>query len=169
MVAALGRAEPAHLERWIRAVEGATPEPIEGLATLTKGTTEGPLLGGNLALLAALTGTPHAPPLEGAVLFLEDVGEAPYRVDRMLTTLREAGWLALVAGVALGGFTGCAPRDDGRGVDEVLADRLGDLGVPVVAGVGAGHVRDNLELPLGAPVRLDASRGTLAFLGSAAV
>ncbi len=164
MVGARGRAEPAPVERWIAAVEGALPEPLEALGALADGRAEGPLLGGNLAILAALCGTPHAPPLQGGVLFIEDVGEAPYRVDRMLTSLREAGWLPSVAGIAVGRFTGCAPREDGHTLEEVLADRLGDLGVPVLTGVGAGHVDDNLELPLGAPVRLDASRGTLTFL-----
>ena len=164
MVCALGRAEEGELERWSAIVEGARHPPLEGLAPITGGAAEGPLLGGNLALLAALAGTPHAPPIDGAILFLEDVGEAPYRVDRMLTTLREAGWLARVAAIALGGFTSCHPRDDGATVEEVLADRLGDLGVPVVTGVPAGHGRENLALPFGAPVRLDASEGTLAFL-----
>ncbi len=169
MVAALGRAAPPLVERWIAAVEGARPDPIEGLASISKGAAEGPILGGNLALLAALVGTPHAPPLDGAVLFLEDVGEAPYRVDRMLTTLRDAGWLERVAGVVLGRFTGCGPREDGRTVEEVVADRLGNLGVPVASGIEAGHVDDNLELPFGAAVHLDATRGVLRFLESAAV
>ena len=164
MVCALGRAEAPEVERWIATVEGAPHPPLGGLACVASGAAEGPLLGGNLALLAALAGTPHAPPIDGAILFLEDVGEAPYRVDRMLTTLREAGWLARVAAIALGGFTSCNPRDDGVTVEEVLADRLGDLGVPVVSGVPAGHGRENLALPLGAPVRLDATEGTLAFL-----
>src|SRR5690606_28050535 len=150
-------------------VEGAPPEAIEGLRPLVGGVAEGPLLGGNLAVLAALGGTPHAPPIDGAILFLEDVGEAPYRVDRMLTTLREAGWLARVAGVVLGSFTACTPRDDGVTVDEVLAERLSDLCVPVVAGLEAGHRRNNLELPLGASVRIDASAGALVFLEPAVV
>ncbi len=164
MVCALGRAEPAQVERWMAVAEGGAIEPFRALEPLAPGVAEGPLVGGNLAVLAAVAGTAHAPPLEGAILFLEDVGEAPYRVDRMLTTLRDAGWLARVAGVALGTFTGCHARDDGRTVDEVLADRLGDLGVPVVRGIGAGHVPDNLELPLGARARLDADRGALDLL-----
>ena len=164
MVAALGRAPGELLGRWIAAVEGVAPPPLSDLTPLAGGAAEGPLVGGNLAVLAALVGTPYAPPLDGAVLFLEDVGERPYRVDRMLTTLRHAGWLARVRGVVLGAFTDSAPGPDGTDVDAVLADRLGDLGVPVGAGLPAGHVDDHLELPLGAPVRLDADAGTLTFL-----
>lgn len=169
MVCALGRAEPEQVARWTAVAEGAALEPMAGLEALAPGVAQGPLLGGNLAVLAALAGTPHAPPLEGAILFLEDVGEAPYRVDRMLTTLRDAGWLARVAGIALGTFSGAEPREDGRTVGEVLCDRLGDLGVPVLSGLGAGHVPDNLELPLGAPARLDAERGSITFLERAVV
>jgi muramoyltetrapeptide carboxypeptidase len=165
MVAALGRAEPAWVERWIAAVEGAPFAVASGLETIAPGgMVEGPLVGGNLAVLAALVGTPYAPPLDGAILFLEDVGEAPYRVDRMLTTLRHAGWMERVGGVALGLFTDCHPRADGRTVTDVLRDRLSDLAVPVLAGLGAGHEPDNQEIPLGATARLDPGRGTLTFV-----
>lgn len=163
MVAALGRASDTALARWIAAVEGAVPAPFEGLAAIAPGHAEGPLVGGNLSVLHALVGTPYAPPLDGGILFLEEVGEAPYRVDRMLTTLRHAGWLARVAGIAIGQLTRCAPGPDGREISHVLADRLGDLGIPVVAGVPAGHDEENAELPLGAPVELDGHRGALAF------
>lgn len=147
--------------RWIAALEGAAPAPVTGLRTLAPGRATGPLVGGNLAVLAALAGTPHAPPLDGALLLLEDTGEKPYRIDRMLTQLRDAGWLTRVAGVVLGAFTECAPNEDGVTVDDVLAERLQALGVPVASGVPAGHVEDNLELPLGAPATLDADAGTL--------
>ena len=164
MVAALGRAEPGWVDRWIAAVEGAPHPAASNLTILSPGEAEGPLVGGNLAVLAALVGTPYAPPLDGTVLFLEDVGEAPYRVDRMLTTLRQAGWLDRVAGVVLGLFTACDPRRDGRLVQDVLSERLRELGVPVLAGLNAGHEPDNLEVPLGARVHLDGSRGVLRFL-----
>lgn len=169
MVAGLGRGTRAEVERWIAAVEGAAPAPLTDLERVRGGVAEGPLLGGNLALMAALVGTPHAPPIQGAVLFLEDIGEAPYRVDRMLTTLHEAGWLDRVAGVALGGFTACEPRGDGWTVEAVLHERLGDLRVPVLAGVPSGHLDENLALPFGAPARLDADRGTLTLLEPAVV
>lgn len=168
MVATLGRASASLRSRWIAAVEGAIPPPLE-VDVLAGGGAEGPLLGGNLSVLAALAGTPYAPPLEGAILFLEDVNEAPYRLDRMLTTLRNAGWLSDLAGVALGAFTSSTADRDAASVREVLADRLGVLGIPVVSGVPSGHLDDNLELPLGAPVRIDAHslRGTVTFLDSA--
>lgn len=166
MVARLGAKDEGYLLRWIDAVEGAVHEPLRGLRPIAEGrggAVRGPLLGGNLAVLSALVGTPFAPPLDGAILFLEDVGERPYRVDRMLTTLKQAGWLERLAGVALGAFTDSGPGPDAVAIDEVLADRLEGLGIPVVSGLPAGHVEDNLELPLGAMVRLDAAAGTLIF------
>jgi muramoyltetrapeptide carboxypeptidase len=129
------------------------------------GRAEGVLLGGNLAVLAALVGTPYAPPLDGAILFLEEVGEAPYRVDRWLTQLRHAGWLAAVRGVVLGDFVRCHPGDHGVPIEDVLADRLGDLDVPVVRGLPAGHGDQNAALPFGRRVVLDADEGTLTVIG----
>ncbi len=153
------------LARWIGAAEGEIPPEIRGLQPLTRAVRRatGPLLGGNLAVLAALVGTPHLPPLDGAVLFLEDVGERPYRVDRMLTHLRLAGVLERVAAVVLGTFTDAAPGRDGVTVDDAIAGCLAGLDVPVLAGVPAGHVADNLELPLGARVVVDPEAGTLTF------
>ncbi|MCA9607491.1 MAG: LD-carboxypeptidase [Myxococcales bacterium] len=169
MVAALGRGTDAALEAWRAAVEGAVPPAMVDLVSIAPGRAEGPLIGGNLAVLHALVGTPYAPPLDGAILFLEEIGEAPYRVDRMLTTLRQAGWLARVAGIAVGQLTRCAPGPDGREISHVIADRLGDLGIPVVAGVPSGHEEENAPLPLGAPVHLDADRATLGFREGVAV
>lgn len=163
MVAMLGNVAEPLFDRWVRAAEGALPEPVRGLAAISGGRARGPLLGGNLAVLTALLGTPHALPFDGAILFLEDTDERPYRVDRMLTTWRHAGALARVAGIALGAFTRCDRGADGVTVEQVLAERLGDLGVPVVTGVPAGHVDDNLELPLGAIATLDADAGVLTF------
>jgi muramoyltetrapeptide carboxypeptidase len=163
MVAALGRCNDAQLARWISAVEGTLPTTMTGLTALAGGRAQGPLLGGNLAVLTALIGTPYAPPLAGCVLFLEDVGERPYRVDRMLTSWAHAGWLALPCAIVLGGFTEAEPGEDGTAVEQVLKERLGALGIPVLAGVPAGHVDDNLELPFGATAVVDAEQGTLAF------
>jgi muramoyltetrapeptide carboxypeptidase len=163
MVAALGRCSDVLAQRFVRALEGGLPEPVTGLQALALGQARGPLLGGNLAVLTALLGTPHALPLAGAVLFLEDVGERPYRIDRMLTTWRQSGALSQLSAIALGAFTEAEPGPDGVRVEQVLQERLGGLGIPVLAGVPAGHVNDNLELPLGANVSVDASRGTLAF------
>lgn len=164
MVAALGRAGEALVHRWITAVEGALPPAVEGLEAFRSGVAEGPMVGGNLAVLASLVGTPYAPPLDGCILFLEDVGERPYRIDRMLTTLHHAGWFDRVVGVALGAFTESEPGPDGTTVREILAERLAELKGPVVAGMPAGHVDDNLEIPLGARARVDGDAGWVRFL-----
>lgn len=160
MVAALGRADEAARARWIETLEGEGCA-LRGLTSWSPGVAEGPLVGGNLAVLGALLGTPHAPPLDGAILLLEDIGERPYRIDRVLTSLRQAGWLTRVAGVALGELTDCRAGPDGVTPEAVLRERLGDLGVPVVAGLPVGHGACNEPLWLGRRHRLDAGAGTL--------
>jgi muramoyltetrapeptide carboxypeptidase len=135
--------------------------------TLRGGVAEGPLVGGNLSLLAATLATAVSPRAEGAILFLEEVGEAPYRVDRLLTQLRLAGLLGRVAGVAVGAFTEAGDATGAPSVTDVLEDRLGDLGIPVAAGFPFGHVADNWTLPLGVRARLDAGAGTLTLLDPA--
>ncbi|OKI77679.1 S66 peptidase family protein [Micromonospora sp. CB01531] len=124
------------------------------------GRAEGRLLGGNLCLITASIGTPDMPDLTGAVLLIEEVQEPPYKVDRMLTHLRRCGALAGVAGVAVGQFTECADGWDTTIVD-VLAERLGDLGVPVLGGLPIGHGVGQLTVPVGTPAVLDATAGTL--------
>ena len=140
------------------------PRPLRG------GVARGPLQGGNLAVLTSLAGTPHFPDLTGAILFLEDVNEYLYRVDRMFTTLALGGHLARVAGVVLGGFTNCKPSEGSYGtltLDEILADHLGDLGVPVLRNAAFGHIGPKWTLPLGVPAELDADAGTLRLLAPA--
>jgi muramoyltetrapeptide carboxypeptidase len=128
--------------------------PLTG-ETWVHGEAEGPLVGGNLAMLAATCGTRWQVDAAGAILALEDVGEAPYRIDRMLTQLAEAGVLDAVAGVALGGFTACVPPAGAAWtLDDVLRERLATLGVPVVAHLPFGHQPANAALPIGARVRL---------------
>jgi muramoyltetrapeptide carboxypeptidase len=128
------------------------------------GSAEGRLIGGNLALLSATLGTPYQVDATGAILAIEDVGEPPYRLDRLLTQLRLAGVLEGVAGVALGSFAECEGDAGDPGLLDVFADRLGDLGVPVLAGLPFGHVPHNWTLPFGVRARLDADAGTLALL-----
>ena len=120
----------------------------------------GPLLGGNLCLLAASVGTRDQPDLRGAVLLLEEVAEPPYKVDRMLMHLRRSGALDGVAAVAVGQFTECADAWTTTIVD-VLLEHLDVLGVPVLGGLPIGHGRDQLTVPLGVPATLDVSAGTL--------
>jgi muramoyltetrapeptide carboxypeptidase len=132
------------------AVDPAEP----GASVVVPGVARGPLLGGNLSLVAASVGA-GLPSLAGAVLLLEEVGEAPYRIDRMLTQLRRSGALDGIVGVALGQLTSCGT------VDSVLADRLGDLGVPVLGGLPIGHGPGQLTVPLGTPATLDVGGATL--------
>jgi muramoyltetrapeptide carboxypeptidase len=122
------------------------------------GVAEGVLVGGNLSLVAALLGTPFAWPLQDCILFLEDVNEEPYRVDRLLTQLRLAGVLAAAKAFVLGSFTEKATPDS------VLAEMLLPLGKPILAGWPAGHGTPHRPLPLGLRVRLDAGAGRISLL-----
>lgn len=144
---------------------GTAVDLADGLEPLVPGDAEGVLVGGNLAVLAAGAGGPAVMPAHGSIAFLEDVGEDPYRLDRMLTQLLGAGWFAGVRGVVLGHFTDCGPADEVRAV---VADRLGGLGVPVVAGAPFGHEASNRALALGVPALLNAA-GTAAATLSLAV
>jgi muramoyltetrapeptide carboxypeptidase len=136
------------------------------IVTLTGGVAEGPLAGGNLTLLQCLIGTPYFPELAGAILFLEDVGEDLYRIDRMLAHLRLIGALRRLAGVVVGRFTEMkrSGGDGALGFDEVLAGYFGPLGIPVAYGFPVGHIEAQWTLPLGIRVRLDADRGEVELL-----
>jgi muramoyltetrapeptide carboxypeptidase len=137
------------------------------VATLVPGTARGRLLGGNLCLMSHLCGTPYFPDLRGAILFLEDVEEAYYRIDRMLTQLWLSGALAGVAGVAFGKFTNCNSSPfflQNRPLGDILAERCRALGVPAVSGIMVGHIEDQTTLPLGCLAELDADAGTLTLL-----
>ncbi len=140
------------------------------------GSATGPLLAGNLTVATHLLGTRHLPNLQGAILILEDVGEAPYRLDRLLTHWRLCGALQQLAGIGLGRFTACDDPDGEPGdasreparrftAEQVLRDRTADLGIPVVAGLPVGHEPGNAALPLGVRARLDGQRGLLQILG----
>jgi muramoyltetrapeptide carboxypeptidase len=133
---------------------------------VVEGRAEGPLLGGNLSLIASTLGTPFAIQPRGAILFLEEVGEHVYRLDRLLSHLKLAGVLDAVAGIAIGAFSEVPDEGaDGKPtVRELLRDRLGGLGVPIAFGFPFGHVDDNWTLPMGVRARLDAGAGTLELL-----
>ncbi|MFE6856932.1 LD-carboxypeptidase, partial [Streptomyces sp. NPDC057674] len=143
-----------------------TPESVRTLGldtarTLAPGRARGVTLGGCVSLLAADLGTPHArPSARGGLLLLEDVGEEPYRLDRILTQLLRSGWLDGVAGIALGSWAECGPYE---GIRAVLLDRLGDLGVPVVEELGFGHSETALTMPLGVSAVLDTEKNTLTL------
>ena len=137
------------------------------VTTLVPGVARGPLVGGNLCLIAHLTGTRYAPDLRGAILFLEDVDEPYYRIDRFLTQLWLSGSLDGVAGVAFGKFTRCEPSASfvqNRLLEDILAERCRALGAPAVCGLMIGHVDDQTTLPIGCLAELDAEAGTLTLL-----
>jgi muramoyltetrapeptide carboxypeptidase len=151
------------VQRLIDWVEGRAIPPLQGRGW-GGGTVCGKLLPGNLTVATALLGTAVQPDLEGVILAFEDVGEAPYRLDRMLTQWRMMGVFQGVRGMALGQFSGCDV--DGSlpsfTVEEVLRDRLGDLGIPIVSDLPFGHIVGNAALPVGAMVELDGDRGVLS-------
>jgi muramoyltetrapeptide carboxypeptidase len=165
----LSRAEvPGRLARMPAAPDVLIPQENR-IVTLRGGVAEGRLAGGNLTLLQCLIGTPYFPDLDGAILFLEDVGEDLYRVDRMLAHLRLVGALRRLSGVLIGRFT-ClerSGRDGALGFDEVLASYFGPLGVPVAYGFPIGHIDAQWTLPLGILARLDADAGEVELLESA--
>ena len=131
------------------------PAGIKARCTaIRKGEARGRLAGGNLSILVSLLGTPYFPPLKGRILLIEDVGEAAYRIDRMLTQLLNAGVLQQVAGVAAGTFEGCTTDAGKQTVHDVLVERLRPLGVPVLEGLPVGHQDLNVTIPLGAMARL---------------
>lgn len=162
-------------DSWLRAVTsdrplGELPHPdgaaVEGLVG---GKARGRLIGGNLSLVAALCGTPYELRPEGAIVFLEDVGEEPYRVDRMLNQLRLAGVFDRCEAVALGGWTDCDPEDPDRSLSlrEVFMDQLAASGKPLLAGLAAGHCSPTMSLPFGVMAELDADAGRLVILEAA--
>lgn len=159
----LGKQPPDVVDRLFAALEGQPLSALRGTRTVVPGVAEGPLIGGNLSVLTRLIGTPWLPSLRGSVLFLEDVGEKPYRLDRMWTHLLLAGLFEGVRGVVFGEFTGCDEKDHTSA--EVLDELAQTLGVPCAAGFPIGHGDVNQPVILGATVRLDA---TTCTLGSAA-
>jgi muramoyltetrapeptide carboxypeptidase len=152
------------IERLFDCLEGRPLAPIKGYGWGC-GVASGMLLPANLTVATHLLGTPMQPNLDGVILALEDVTEAPYRIDRMLTQWRMSGALSKVKGIALGGFTQCeAPANiPSFKVEEVLRDRLGDLGIPIVSDLPFGHEAPNAALPVGVMATLDAEKGTLSL------
>ena len=147
--------------------EKNTLRPAHPLRAVVSGTARGPLAGGNLTLISLLMGTPFEIETRGRILFLEDVGEEPYRIDRMLTQLRLGGKFDGVAGVIWGECNECGPRafqpsfESTFSVGEVVDQILGQLRVPVLSGLVIGHTDDQLTLPMGVTASLDADKGTL--------
>lgn len=157
---------------WLkRALFGALAGPAanpdgQPLETLVPGKAAGALCGGNLSLLAASLGTPWEIDTRGKLLFLEDVGEKTYRVDAMLTQLRNAGKFEDCSGVLLGYWTDCVPEYPEKTLElpEIFAELIAPAGKPAVMGLACGHSLPTMALPLGGMAELDADAGTLELL-----
>ena len=158
-----GMPEATEGSLWNALTRGRFDE-VAGIAALTGRAAEGRLLGGCLSVIASLAGTAYLPDTSGALLFLEDVNEAPYRVDRMLTQLRMAGVFDRAAGVVFGQFEGCDPdREEEGTVDDVLHDFSTAISAPVFWRLPYGHGEGRRVLPIGRRAVVDGSRGTLTI------
>ncbi len=161
----LGRLCAGTRERLFALLESASPAAaLHGRETYVAGVAEGPLLGGNLSVVSRLLGTPYQPLLDGAVLLLEEVGERPYRLDRMWTHLSLAGVFTRVRGIVLGEFIGCEEKEADFAAADVLKELARATGLPCAAGFPIGHGEVNEPVPLGVRVRLDAAACSLTFL-----
>jgi len=140
------------------------------IRTFRPGKATGRLLGGNLTVLAALMGTPYLPDFDGAILFIEDVSEAEYRIDRMLTQLALSGMLGRLAGVVFGQCTDCRSSGASYGgftLSEVLKQHLEPLGVPAFQGALIGHIPNQFSIPVGVRAEIDATAGSITILDPA--
>lgn len=144
----------------------AEDEPHYALRTVVPGVCEGPLTGGNLCLVSALVGTEYAAHYKGGILFLEEVNEAPYRIDRMMMQLQLSQEFGQAAGVMLGICENCGPQDSDISLtlDETTDQHLRPLKVPAVTGYSFGHIRHQFTIPMGIRARLDTGRQTLTLL-----
>jgi len=163
--------------------DGAVPDKIEISAdnaanasllyktqVITPGKARGALIGGNLSLITALAGTPYAlQNVKGKILFTEDVGEKPYRIDRMFVQLKQSVDLRSLAGLALGIFSDCEAPEGSQTVLDLVKDQFGSLGIPVIYGLSFGHIRDQFTLPLGIQAEMDTASATVTILSSGVV
>ncbi|MBD1193664.1 LD-carboxypeptidase [Vulcanococcus sp. Clear-D1] len=159
--------DAAGWQRLVALLQHRPVAPLQGFP-VQGGVARGPLVVSNLTIATSLIGTPWLPPLKGAILVLEDTGEAPYRIDRQLTQWRSSGLLDGVAGIGLGRFS-WAEDDVLTGdfsMEEILLERLAPLGVPLVRNLPVGHGRPNLALPLGPQAELDGRSGQLRLLSA---
>jgi muramoyltetrapeptide carboxypeptidase len=136
------------------------------IQTLTKGTVEGKILGGNLTVLTALSGSIYYPDFQDSILFIEDVGEDPYRIDRMMSTLKLNGTLGKIKGFVFGQCSDCKPGS-GYGaftVDQIMDQYIIPLNIPAYIGAMIGHIPKQFIIPVGARVRLNADQGSITLL-----
>lgn len=160
---------PSETFTYINAEEDPDDKEFE-VYSIHNGEAEGELVGGNLSLIAAMIGTKYDVDTTGKIIFIEEIREDPYRIDRMLTQMRQAGKFDKAAGVALGIFRRCEPGDkfeNSLSLREVLFDRLSDIGIPVIYGLSFGHVLNKFTFPIGIKARLSTADETLTLLESA--
>jgi muramoyltetrapeptide carboxypeptidase len=138
---------------------------LEAGETIRPGAVEAPIVGGCLSAIVTTLGTPYEIETDGKILFLEDVGEKPYRIERMLTHLQMARKLAGIAGLIFGDFIDCEGEGE-RGLKEIFQEFFRDAPYPVVSGLAAGHGEENLLLPFGVTMGLDGNAGVLSLLES---
>jgi muramoyltetrapeptide carboxypeptidase len=171
LVAAIMEAKaPQALEPSAENRARAPTQPEFAERVIRPGVAEGPLVGGNLSVLSALAGTPYGARMKGRIVFLEDIGEAPYRINRMLMHLTLTGDLPGAAALMLGVFVKCGPPPDGEPsltLQETLEDRAWPLGVPAAAGLSFGHIANQYTLPLGIRARFDAGERVATLLEAA--
>ncbi|MEM9218024.1 MAG: LD-carboxypeptidase [Cyanobacteria bacterium P01_F01_bin.150] len=154
---------------WSAEASGRLMQVDNRIRTITPGRVQGRLIGGNLSVLSGIVGSPYMPNLDGAILFLEDVGEYIYRLDRMVTHLKLAGVFDHLAGFIFGQCSGCGPDPDygSLTLEQVLDDHIKPLGIPAFAGAAIGHVEPVLTLPIGTEVAMDATVGSLQMVEAA--
>jgi muramoyltetrapeptide carboxypeptidase len=162
---------PPFSEKSLRAAITRSGNPAgdsPGSRTLHKGRARGHIVAGNLAILLALHGTPYQPNYDGAILVVEDVNEAPYRIERLLLTLKLSGQLQRCAGIAFGSFTNTGEEDKSLGgsrpMSDVLLEAAEWAGVPAIMGVPVGHIDNQWSLPVGATAELDADKKSLTVI-----
>jgi muramoyltetrapeptide carboxypeptidase len=168
MVCTLNHADARTRNAWLQALRAERPVTVASAThrMIKPGCAQGLFVGGNLSSLCHLLGTPFARSYRDCILFIEDTGERPYRIDRMLVHMRLAGCLDGLAGMVLGTFKNCGAQ---REIDAIVRQLFDDRDFPIMAGLAAGHGRRNLTLPLGMIATLDAENGALRFLDTAAV
>lgn len=169
VVTQLSSIPSSEIQSCFNLIEGLSLPRLNQLKVIASGKASGNLLGGNLTILSHLCGTPYQPNLREKILLLEEIGEAPYRIDRMLTQLRLGGVLQKAAGIIIGSFIKCdhpsnADSNNKNIVQEILAERLGDLGIPVLFGAPVGHGDHNIALPFGISAELDSNTKSLTFI-----
>lgn len=144
-----------------------------GILKIFSGRAEGELIGGNLSLLVSLLGTDFDFDPTNKIIFLEEVGEEPYRIDRMLTQLINAGKLQKCKAIVMGVFSNCEVKKDNPSFSdsfnlrEVIFDRLGSLGIPVIYGLSFGHIKNKFTLPIGVRAMIDVDNERFSLLESA--